>query len=354
MRELFSRFPGLARFLPHISIGSFPTPVGKLSGLCRLLCRDDLFIKRDDISAVPYGGNKVRKLEFLLADAKRKEAVRVITNGAAGSNHCLASALYARRAGLRATLILFDQPASDAVRANLLMDESAGAEMVYEEDYNKYGDVLRRLIKQYEDAEGMPPYVIPAGGSSAVGALWYVNAGFELKSQIERGDIPEPAAICVAFGTMGTVAGLAVGLRAAGLKSRIIASRVVPSSLANREKAQALCVETVQILRKADPKFPDVCFAAADIQICHDYFEPGYGLASQAVLDAVACIKKSDDIVLDITYTGKAFAVFLVEARKRSNGPLLFWNTKNSHPFPADIMKRNYEGLPIEFHRFFN
>jgi D-cysteine desulfhydrase len=353
MRELLSRFPGLAESLPHLALGSFPTPFERLDGLCRVLDRDDLFIKRDDISAKPYGGNKVRKLEFLLADALRDKAVRVITNGAAGSNHCLATALYAKRAGLRATLILFDQPASPSVRNNLLMDASAGAEMVYAENYDSYGDMLRQLIKRYEDEEGASPYVIPAGGSSVIGISGYVNAGLELKAQIYKKEMSEPEAIFLAFGTMGTAVGLAIGLRAAGLRSRIVAARVVPSPLANSEKADLLCKETVQLLRKADSGFPDVGSAAADIVICNDFFEPGYGLASQMVLDAVAFIKKNDNITLDNTYTGKAFAAFLKEARGKKDGPLLFWNTKNSHSFPVEIIKGNYKSLPKEFHRYF-
>jgi D-cysteine desulfhydrase len=352
MPELFSKFPELAQSLPQIVIGSFPTPVEPLPGLCRLLGRDDLFIKRDDVSATPYGGNKVRKLEFLLADAQRQGAVRVITNGAAGSNHCLATALYAKRAGLRTTLILFDQPATDAVRGNLLMDAGVGAEMVYEQDYDRYGDVLRRLIKRYEKDEGRTPYVIPAGGSSAVGVLGYVNAGFELAAQIHRKELPGPVAIHLAFGTMGTVVGLAIGLAAAGMKSRIVASRVVPASLANAERAQTLFEETLHFLRGSDPQFPEVSLDAVSIR--HDFFEPGYGLASKAVVEAVDTIKKSDDIALDITYTGKAFAAFLSDARTKGNGPLLFWNTKNSHPLPVAVAPTDYSVLPVAFHKFFH
>jgi D-cysteine desulfhydrase len=112
MLPLFRFFPNLEQCLPHVPLGDFPTPVKPLQGMNIRLHRENLYTKCDDVSALPYGGNKVRKLEFLLADAKAKKAVRVITSGAAGSNHALATALYAKKCGLAATLILFDQPPS--------------------------------------------------------------------------------------------------------------------------------------------------------------------------------------------------------------------------------------------------
>jgi 1-aminocyclopropane-1-carboxylate deaminase/D-cysteine desulfhydrase-like pyridoxal-dependent ACC family enzyme len=348
---LFNQFERLRDLLPFRSVGTFPTPVHRLDGLCATTGAGPLYIKRDDISGLLYGGNKVRKLEFLLADALGQGAVRVLTSGAAGSNHALATALYAKQAGLRATLVLFDQPASPVVCDNLLMDAHTGAEMIHEERYERYGTVVQELEDRYIRTEGRAPYVIPAGGSSPAGVLGYVNAAFELRMQVETGHLPEPEEIFVPFGTMGTVAGLALGLRAAGMKSRIHAVRVVPASIANREKCAALIAESNRLLDKGGVSVTD---ADRRIVIDGDYFEPGYGLASPRVIEAVRTGLELDGLELDITYSGKAYAAFCAAAQnKKTTGPLLFWDTKNSRPFPRDLQTRDYRELPAAFHRFF-
>jgi 1-aminocyclopropane-1-carboxylate deaminase/D-cysteine desulfhydrase-like pyridoxal-dependent ACC family enzyme len=351
---LLRRYPQLEKAVAYRSLGIWPTPVEQLAGLGSWLKRTDLFIKRDDVSGREYGGNKVRKLEFLLADAQKHGARRVITSGAAGSNHALATAVYARRLGLEATLILFNQPASDSVRNNLLMDASAGAEMVFEEYYENYARRLQEIVIRYTSEEGIAPYLIEAGGSTPLGVLGYVNAAFELRDQIYSKILPEPHAIYVAFGTMGTVAGLILGLKAAGLSSRVIASRVVPSLLANQEKFLVLCKKTFHLLATLDPSFRTLQVRESDVTIVSDHFEPGYGLASSAVEDAIRCAHEYGGHVLATTYSGKACATFLSDARQTQlSGPLLFYNTKNSRPLPDTIRAADCRILPAAFHRFF-
>ena len=272
MIPLFAKFPNLKDRLPHTPIGSFPTPVARLEGLSRETGASGLFVKCDDESGRIYGGNKVRKLEFLLADAVRQKAARVITTGAAGSNHALATAVYAKAAGLKATLVLFDQPTSSLVRNNLLMDAYCGADMVFEETFGKLAARFPEIVKSYEALDGHVPYVIPAGGSSPLGAVGYVNAAFELKGQIDRGTLPEPEAIFLPLGTMGTAAGLMLGLKAAGLGSRVVAVRVVPPVVANSGKLAALFDETLTLLRGLDPSFPLSAFPAENSGICPRLF----------------------------------------------------------------------------------
>ncbi|MBN2035509.1 MAG: pyridoxal-phosphate dependent enzyme [Chitinispirillaceae bacterium] len=351
---LFRHCPRLKGPIACHSLGVWPTPVEPLAGLGSRLGRTDLFIKRDDLSGRPYGGNKLRKLEFLLADAQRLGARRIITCGAAGSNHALATALYARHVGLAATLILFDQPASEAVQCNLLMDASTGAEMLFEERYENYPERIREIVSRYTAEEGVAPYVIDAGGSSPLGVLGYVNAVFELRDQIRENKLPEPHAIYAAFGTMGTVAGLILGLKAAGLSSRVIAARVVPASLASREKLIGLCEKTIRMLGALDPSLRDLKVRESDVRIVSDHFEPGYGLASPSVHETIRCAHQHDGLALDTTYSGKAFAAFLSDARQRhQSGPLLFINTKNSRPLPDTVVTAEYRALPAAFHRFF-
>jgi len=348
----FRPFPDIVAGLPRIPLGCLPTPVEQMRGLSDYFHRRDLFIKRDDISSSPYGGNKVRKLEFLLADAKARGAVRVITSGAAGSNHALATALYAKKVGLSATLILFDQPPSAEVAENLLMDAAAGAEMIYREKYEEYDRTITDLCQLYNRKDGVAPYIISAGGSSPVGALGFVNAGFELKGQVDAGDLPEPKAIFVPIGTMGTAVGLLLGFRAAGLAARLVGVRVTPPTLADPEKFRQLYCKTNELLRTFDPAFPDLHDFANDLSFCNNHFEPGYGLASKAVNEAVALIRKTDGIILDHTYTGKALAALLADATRGAEGPLLFWNTKNSHPFSMQLLFEGEKSLPKEFQRF--
>jgi D-cysteine desulfhydrase len=352
---LFTRFPALAETLPHLSLGSMPTPVSPLAGLSRKLRRNNLFIKRDDLSGLVYGGNKVRKLEFLLADAKKQGAVRVITNGAAGSNHALATALYAQRAGLRATLVLSEQTPSPAIAGNLLADACAGAEMIYVERYNDIAAAVAEKVSQYKKTEGRAPYEIPAGGSSPLGAIGYVNAAFELWEQIDKGAIPEPGAIVVAFGTMGTAAGMLLGMKAAGLRAKLVAVRVVPAFVANGEKFTALFGTVNALLRSFDPSVPVFSPQDDDYTLCNDYYEPGYGSASKEVTDAIAALERSDGIHLDITYSGKAFAAFYALARDIAGNdvPLLFWNTKNSRELSKASALIDYHTLPAGFHKYF-
>ena len=355
MLPLFTSYPALARSLPHLALGEFPTPVERLAGMERMTGRRNLFVKRDDMSGTVYGGNKVRKLEFLLAGAIESGASRVLTAGAAGSNHALATALYAREAGLKAVLLLSGQPNSPGVRANLLMDITAGAEVVYEEHYGNFTAMIDGLVEKYRRLDGRSPYVIPAGGSSPVGVIGYVNAAFELKEQIDRGVLPEPGAIYIPVGTMGTAAGLLLGLKAAGLRSRLVAVRVAPAALATSDKLLALVKETHGLLQKRDTAFPRVSIAGHEAALCNDFFEPGYGLASPEVKEAVAAAEAGGGMRLDTTYSGKAFAAFVKEARRDKSGgePLLFWNTKNSRPFPEGLMAADYRALPKPLQRYF-
>ena len=234
------------------------------------------------------------------------------------------------------------------------MDAAAGAELLYREHYSDYEPTIAELLRRYQSTEGHAPYVIPAGGSSPVGALGFVNAGFELKMQLEKSGLPEPAAIYVALGTMGTAAGLLLGIRAAGMHSRVIGVRVTPLSLVDNEKFVTLYRGTHEFLHSLDPAFPDLQDNPGEFSICHDFFEPGYGLATEQVEEAVALINKSDIITLDTTYTGKALAALLADARSGAQGPLLFWNTKNSRAFPEELLRKGREMLPGEFRKIVN
>jgi len=352
MIPLFSAFESLSR-LPYRSLGTLPTPVQELAGLERQLGRTGLYIKRDDLSGTLYGGNKVRKLEFILADALEKGVCAIVTSGAAGSNHALATAMYGRGLGFQVELMLFAQPASDEVRANLLAGFYTGARLQHAESYDAHCRMLEEFMRRPGQG-GEQLYYIPPGGSCALGALGYVNAALELKMQIERGEIAEPDEIFVAYGTMGTAVGLALGVRLAGLRSRVRAVRVVPDVVANNEKYQMLYESTKRLLLASDPALSGIAFDPWVLSADDSFFGPGYGQTTPEADEAIDLFARCEGIMLDRTYTGKTAAAFLAAAR--CNPPdrkLLFWLTKNSCPLPSASQSIDYRRLPAEFHRYF-
>jgi D-cysteine desulfhydrase len=359
---LFVRYPALRHSISHISLGDFPTHIEKLEPLAKKYGVPNLYIKRDDASGPKidgyrlFGGNKVRKLEFLLADALAHQAKTVVTFGYAGSNHALATTVYAKQIGLSSIALLLPQPNSSIVQRNLLLQNYYGAQLhEYEtpelRDLGTIGAFLRT-----KQLTGSYPYLIPTGGSSYLGSLGFVNAAFELKEQIERGELPEPDYIYLAFSSMGTTAGLMVGLRAAGLKTRVIAVRVIDKEHYNEQTCLSLMRDTVAFLRTHDDNFPALSFSEAELSINHDYFGSGYGIVTPACAQALSVMKDECGIVLDGTYSGKACAALLTDLQKQElkNKTVLFWNTFCGYEFAHVIDKRHYHVLPHCFYKYFD
>jgi 1-aminocyclopropane-1-carboxylate deaminase/D-cysteine desulfhydrase-like pyridoxal-dependent ACC family enzyme len=237
---LFEQYPLLHEKLPYVPLGEFPTPVQKLDRLGTELGISQPYIKRDDLSGKVYGGNKPRKLEFILGNALRSKSKEVVAFGAVGSNHALATAIYAQQVGLKSISMLMPQPNAHYVRRNLLMSYHCGAELhlcgaELESARNMplvYLATIYQLLS-HRLKSGHFPQLIPPGGSSPLGVIGFVNAAFELREQILNCEIPEPQYIYVASGTMGTAAGLVLGLRAANLNSQVVCVRVTSEKFAN-------------------------------------------------------------------------------------------------------------------------
>jgi D-cysteine desulfhydrase len=355
MIPLFAHYPLLGEKLPYVSLGEFPTPVEKLDRLGQYLGAGHLYIKRDDLSGKAYGGNKVRKLEFLLGHALRAQAKEVLTFGFAGSNHALATAIYARQVGLKTIAMLMPQLNAYYVRRNLLMSHACGAELHQHQSISllvlgTIYQVLRHKLKH-----GRFPQIISPGGSSPRGTIGFVNAAFELKEQITKGDIPEPDRIYVASGSRGTAVGLMLGLKAAHLKSQVISVRVVDEKWAGAKGMVNLFHKTNALLGSLDPSFPKFEFSEQDISIRHEFFGRQYALFTEAGMEAVAVMEKTQGIKLDGTYTGKALAALADDVRKQdlTDKVVLFWNTYNSRDFSHVITTADYRQLPRCFHRYF-
>jgi 1-aminocyclopropane-1-carboxylate deaminase/D-cysteine desulfhydrase-like pyridoxal-dependent ACC family enzyme len=359
---LFEQYPLLREKLAYVPLCEFPTPVQKLERLGAELGISQLYIKRDDLSGKVYGGNKPRKLEFLLGNALHSKAKEVITFGGAGSNHALATAIYARHIGLKSISMLMPQPNAQYVRQNLLMSHYCGAELhlcgaELESVRNMplvYTATIYQLLR-HKLKSGHFPQFIPPGGSSPLGVIGFVNAALELKKQITDGEMPEPEYIYVACGTMGTASGLTIGLRAANLNSRVVSVQVTSEKFVNARKMIQLVNKTNSLLHSLDTSFPRFEFPEKDVDIRHDYFGKRYALFTKEGVKAVSLMRGCEGIKLDGTYTGKTLAALIddVKNRRVQGKAVLFWNTLNSRDFSDVISSIDYRSLPHDFHRYF-
>jgi len=350
---LVKRFPRLEP-LAHVHIADLPTPVRALPELAEFLQTDGLWVKRDDLTNSTYGGNKVRKLEFLLGHALKEQARAVLTVGGIGTNHGLATAVFARRFGLNCHLVLFDQPNSPHCRANLRLCYSFGARLYYAPRYllaalTMAGKIATAALSG--PAGGLA--VIPAGGSSPRGTLGFVNAALELEEQVRQGELPEPAYIFCALGSCGTLAGLTAGLALTRLRSRAVGVRVIPAAVANSRLVARLANRTLEWLagRGASSDLPRI--RPVHIPVVDGYFGHGYGQptnAGRAALELAA----THGLRLETTYTAKAFAAALDFCRtRRGRGPVLFWNTYSSSDLSARAAAVDHTLLPPAFHPLF-
>jgi 1-aminocyclopropane-1-carboxylate deaminase/D-cysteine desulfhydrase-like pyridoxal-dependent ACC family enzyme len=355
MIPLFQQFPGLKDKLPYVSLCHLPTPVNKLDKLGQAIGVRDLYIKQDGLTAQPFGGNKIRKLEFLLGEALQQGAREVMTFGFAGSNHALATAVSANKIGLTGISMLMPQHSADYVRRNLLMSHYANVEL------HHYPNKLQlSLGVKYQEfrhwlKKGKAPYIIPIGGSTPLGVTGFVNAAFELKTQIEQKELPEPDVIYVALGSAGTAVGLMIGLKALKLKSKIIPIRIVDHNFTSLNTVRELFSKTVDFLYNAAPSFPCLELSPDELNIRDEYLGNGYAQFTREGKAAIALMEETEGIRLDGTYTGKTAAALIDDARKQElkDRVVLFWNTLNAQDFSGFIKDMDYHQLPKSFHRYF-
>jgi 1-aminocyclopropane-1-carboxylate deaminase/D-cysteine desulfhydrase-like pyridoxal-dependent ACC family enzyme len=327
---LFERFPALYGRLPWQPLADVPTPVEPWPAPPGMR-RGTLYVKRDDLTARLYGGNKVRKLEHLLAEAALREARSLVTIGGIGSNQALATALHGRALGFAVELSLFDHPVTAQVKANLLGDIAAGACIRHAPDITGCLLNARRAFVARTQA-GERPYFISVGGSTRLGNTGFVTAGLELAAQLRAGALPVPDAIFIAAGSCGTVAGLIAGLKLAGLSSRVFAVRTAEALFSNRAIVTAYAADVLRFLHSLDPTIPNLNVTGGDFELVGNYLGAAYAAptpAARAAVDWAAA-----HVPLETTYTGKALAACLDYcAGPGRDHNVLFWNTFNSQPF---------------------
>ena len=342
------RFPRLGSHLPRVHLAELPTPVRQFT--VNLASNEHpIAIKYDNLTGSRYGGNKVRKLEYLIAAAREKHHERVATFGAAGSNHALATALYAKARGLDCTCFLSHQSPLPSVAATLNKHIECGTTVVhYGGSREERAETVRQQLAKH------PAYLIPPGGSSWLGNMGFVAAALELSDQADRGEFELPDRLYVASGTMGTAVGLAIGLAIAGLDVEVHAVRVSDVSIMNRDKLALLLRETAKKMRRLDDSVPDDLPDRANVRVRDEFFGPGYAEGTDRTFEAIALAEDKFDLVLEPTYTGKAMAALLQDWREDPGFSALYWHTCNSTVLnvPVDAPLEP-AALPGEFLRYF-
>jgi D-cysteine desulfhydrase len=336
---LLERYPRLASSLPWRPLARHGTPVQPLPALPGA-ADVRLFVKRDDLTSELYGGNKVRKLEHFLAEAELAGRRTLVTMGGAGTHHGLATALHGRSVGLATRISLFDQPVTARVERNVRGMLAAGAEIRFSHGELRAAWTARELYAGAEAEDGSP-YFIMAGGSARLGSAGYVNAALELAEQVRSGDVPEPDRIFVALGSCGTAAGLAVGCRLAGLRTRVTAVRVTPAVIANSLTLAYHASDLASWLHRRDPTVPRFRIWPSDVDVIGSQYGGGYGRGTEA--GAAATEWAGPRLGMEPTYTAKALAACLAHCRgsARPGEVVLYWHTANAAAFPlADSLDR--------------
>ncbi len=292
---------------PRLRLAQLPTPLRPLSRLSRELPMR-VWVKRDDMTAAGSGGNKLRKLEFALAAAQAQGCDTLITCGGLQSNHCRATALVGARLGMAVHLVLrgVPQPPYDG---NLMLDRLAGARLSCypPAQYNaELDELLAQWRQHYQDA-GQRAFVIPTGGSDALGLWGYIEAAAELRADCARLGI-RPAHIVCADGSGGTHGGLALGAALYGLEATVWGINVC-------EDAGWFERRIAELMHDWQRRYGAAARSASlpPIRMIDGYAAPGYGRASQAVWRTISRVARTEGLLLDPVYTGKAFHGMLAE-----------------------------------------
>jgi len=307
----------------RIRVAHLPTPIEAVPRLSQWLEGPEIFFKRDDLTGIAKTGNKVRKLEFLLAEAQQLGCEVLITCGGAQSNHARATAVAAAKVGMKCHLILRNAATGD-LDGNLFLDRLFNAEITFitPREYEQVEDLMGKLAEAYE-AKGTKPYVIPEGGSSALGALGYAVAMEEVARQMKAQRLEFHHMIC-AVGSGGTLAGMLLGRSAFDLKAEVHGINVC-------EDAPYFQNRVANILRDAKRRFGfELNLHKNDISVIGGYVGKGYGLSSQEEIDLIKQVARLEGIILDPVYTGKAMFGVMDLVRKgrfKKEEKILFWHT---------------------------
>jgi len=362
---LFDVYPNLEGKVPWTPIlMGIPSNVDRLTELENhlKLKGGEIYIKRDDKDHNIYGGNKIRKFEFIFGEALKKKKKGIITLGGIGTNHGIACAIVAKELGLKCELFLSLQPITWHVQRSLLLYDYFGAKLHFTKNFELgvLKSIFYRLfhLKYFLMSIGGSPLL---GIGTPLGSIGFINAIFELKNQIDEGIIPEPDIIFVAAGSTGTSAGLTAGCKLSGLKTRVYPVNVSMDIVANPKNLIKIANKSIKYLRKRDKSIPDIQVNKDDFDMIKGYLGSNYGVKTvkgQKAVDLVYELEgKKLGFKLETTYTGKAMAAMLDYLKKEENKAkkVLFWNTYNSNDLDKYLRETefDYEKLPKKFHKYY-
>jgi D-cysteine desulfhydrase len=326
-----SRCPSAISGFARIHLANLPTPLHDLPRLAELLNGPRILIKRDDLTGLATGGNKTRKLEFLMADATAHNADCVITAGGAQSNHCRQTAAAAAACGLACHLVLGGQP-PPVPAGNLFLDQLLGAE-IHWTDKTRRNERIEELADQLR-ADGHSPYVIPVGGSNAMGAVGYVVAMFELADQLAaQGETVDR--IFVATSSGGTQAGMVLGAAMTGFRGRVVGISIDqhPADQFDQHVA-TVANHAAELLNVSEH------VSAADVELQYDYLGDGYGVVGDLERDAISTLARTEGILAGPVYTGRALGAMMDLVRRGAIGSdetVLFWHTGDESALHAYV-----------------
>jgi len=301
---------------PRLHFAHLPTPVEALPRLSALLEGPNLLVKRDDQTGLAFGGNKTRKLEYLLAEAQEESAKTLISAGAVQSNHCRQTAAAASRFGFDCILVLFGDP-PDPPDGNHLLHFLLGAEVIYT-TREQMETTLSVTFREAAD-HGRQPYLIPYGGSNPTGAMGYVQAMLELAEQ----DV-HPDWIVFPSSSGGTQAGMLVGARLSGFNGKILGISVDEPEAVLTTHVAELATQTAAHMGK------DWTFSARDVQVNDEYTGDGYAIMGDPEIEAIQLFAEYEALLLDPVYTGRAAAGLIDLIRQdffKKDETVLFWHT---------------------------
>jgi D-cysteine desulfhydrase len=327
--RIHETWPQLRATLPYWPLGEGPTPVRRLTTLpAQPGC--EVWIKDDGAYGSIYGGNKVRKLEWILPDAAARGRRTIVTVGALGTNHGLATALYARERGLRCVVALVDQPVDEHVRRQLGRLERSGARLYRTRGkYRTYAAAPLIMLRHCDLRRLRPPYFLTVGGSTPVGCLGFVEAALELGQQVQAGVLPEPSHVVVALGSGGTAAGLAAGMSLAGLRTKVVGIVVNDKMPVGPSVVAGLANRTLRLLRRRGAPLPVEEIAPRDLDTETAWLGAGYGHRTSEAEHTRAAAAEQEGLELDPVYTAKTMTGLLAlrERGRFGAGPVLFWQT---------------------------
>ncbi|MBK8294189.1 MAG: pyridoxal-phosphate dependent enzyme [Solirubrobacterales bacterium] len=320
MTILHELFPRLRDSLPRIQLGTAPTPLRPLPGLTDGPA--EVWLKDEGaFGDGGWGGNKVRKLEWLIPEAKRRGKSKILTVGGIGTNWGLACTLYGRDHGIETILALVDQPVDDHVREQMERLKESGAEIHFTHTKARTVAEVIWLMARHR------PYFLPAGGSNAVGAVAYVEVALELAEQVRASEIEEPSHVVCAVGSGGTAAGLMLGLELAGLSTKVLAVVVNDSLRLDRKALTGLARKCADLLRERGAELP-VLNLGDNLIVVEDQLGTGYGHPTEAAKQAHDLAAEKAGLDLDPVYTAKAMAGLLAfDGETPTTGPVVFIDT---------------------------